>query len=98
MATTAGAFVVLEPLAVLVTLVAFLFALNNVLPPLSYLTRMDVFLFASLALAFLAFAEAVTTAVLKAGGREALALRLDRWARWLFPAAFAALHAALWIT
>ena len=82
----------------ILTLVAFLFALNNVLPPLSYLTRMDIFLFSSLALAFLAFAEAVTTAVLNAGKREALALRLDRWARWLFPLAFSALHLALWTT
>jgi hypothetical protein len=80
----------------ILTLVAFLFSLNNILPPLSYLTRMDVFLFLSLALALLAFAEAVTTAVLHTSDREALALRLDRWARWLFPAAFAAIHVALW--
>jgi len=69
-----------------------------VLPPLSYLTRMDVFLFSSLALAFLAFVEAVLTAVLKARDREAFALRVDRWARWLFPAAFGVLHLVLWTT
>jgi len=80
----------------ILTLVAFLFSLNNILPPLSYLTRMDVFLVVSLALACLAFGEAVLTAVLQASDREALALRLDRWARWLFPAAFAALHVAMW--
>jgi hypothetical protein len=82
----------------ILTLVAFLFSLNNVLPPLSYLTRMDVFLFSSLALAFLAFSEAVMTAVLKARDREALALRIDRWARWVFPIMFAALHLVLWTT
>ena len=81
----------------ILTLVAFLFSLNNILPPLSYLTRMDIFLFFSLALAILAFGEAVVTAVLQASDREALALRIDRWARWLFPAAFAALHVALWM-
>jgi hypothetical protein len=81
----------------ILTLVAFLFSLNNILPPLSYLTRMDIFLFFSLALAILAFGEAVLTAVLHTSEREALALRIDRWARWLFPAAFAALHVALWI-
>ena len=80
----------------ILTLVAFLFSLNNILPPLSYLTRMDLFLFFSLALAILAFGEAVVTAVLQARDREALALRIDRWARWLFPAAFGALHLALW--
>jgi hypothetical protein len=80
----------------ILTLVAFLFSLNNILPPLSYLTRMDFFLFVSLALALLAFAEAVTTAVLKAQDRETLALRMDRWARWLFPIAFGALHVVMW--
>ena len=64
---------------------------------ISYLTRMDLFLFFSLALAILAFGEAVLTAVLQASDREALALRIDRWARWLFPAAFAALHVAMWM-
>lgn len=80
----------------ILTLVAFLFSLNNVLPPLSYLTRMDVFLFSSLALAFLAFGEAIMTAVLKARKREELALRIDRWARWVFPSTFAVLHLVLW--
>jgi hypothetical protein len=80
----------------ILTLVAFLFSLNNVLPPLSYLTRMDVFLFSSLALAFLAFGEAIMTAVLKGRGREGRALRVDRWARWAFPIAFAILQLALW--
>jgi len=82
----------------ILTLVAFLFSLNAFLPPLSYLTRMDVFMFVSLALAFLAFSEAIATAVLKASERERLALSMDRWARWLFPALFAAVHLAVWTT
>jgi hypothetical protein len=82
----------------ILTLVAFLFSLGSILPPLSYLTRMDIFLFSSLALAFLALGEAVMTAVLKARDREALALRVDRWARWVFPITFAALHVVLWTT
>lgn len=82
----------------ILTLIAFLFSLNNVLPPLSYLTRMDAFLFSSLALAFVAFGEAVMTAVVAARGRERLALRVDRWARWIFPIAFAGLQLTLWTT
>jgi len=82
----------------ILTLIAFLFSLNAVLPPVSYLTRMDVFLFCSLGLALLAFGQAVQTAVLKASGRETLALRLDRWARWIFPIAFGVLHLAFWTT
>jgi hypothetical protein len=80
----------------ILTLVAFLFSLNTLLPPLSYLTRMDVFLFVSLLLAFTAFGEAIATAVLKASERENLALSMDRWARWIFPSLFAVLHIVIW--
>ena len=78
------------------TLIAFLFSLNAILPTVSYLTRMDIFLFCSLGLALLAFGQAVQTAVLYARDRQALALRLDRWARWLFPILFGVLHLAFW--
>jgi hypothetical protein len=80
----------------ILTLIAFLFSINAILPPISYLTRIDIFLFASLAIVFVAFAEAVATAVLKATDREKLSLTIDRWARVIFPAAFALIHAALW--
>jgi gamma-aminobutyric acid receptor subunit beta len=80
----------------ILTLIAFLFSLNNVLPPLSYLTRMDIFLFCSLALVFLAFTEAVATAVLNASNREKLALRFDRTARWLFPCVYILIHLVVW--
>jgi gamma-aminobutyric acid receptor subunit beta len=80
----------------ILTLVAFLFSLNAILPPLSYMTRMDAFLFASLALSFLAFAEAVVTAVLTSSERRSLALTMDRWARWLFPGTYALFHIFIW--
>ena len=80
----------------ILTLIAFLFSLNAILPRLSYLTRMDVFLFASLAIVFVAFAEAVATAILTNTNREGLALRLDRAARWVFPLFFAAIHLVIW--
>lgn len=41
---------------------------------------------------------AVATAVLKAADREPFALRLDWWARWIFPTVFAALHLVLCTT
>jgi hypothetical protein len=80
----------------ILTLIAFLFSLNAILPPLPYLTRMDFFLFISLALVFVSFAEAVATAVLSASNREGLALRTDRWARWVFPGLFAVVHLVVW--
>ena len=80
----------------ILTLIAFLFSLNAILPRLSYLTRMDVFLFASLAIVFFAFSEAVATAVLTKSNRESLALRIDRAARWVFPMLFVASHLVIW--
>jgi len=80
----------------ILTLIAFLFSLNNVLPPISYLTRMDIFLFASLVLVFMAFAEAVTTAVLTASKSDKLSKGIDRWARVIFPSAFILMHIAFW--
>ncbi|MFQ5541646.1 MAG: hypothetical protein ACE5E2_02360, partial [Candidatus Binatia bacterium] len=62
-----------------------------------YLTRVDRFVLGSLVLVFLALAEAITSGVLAARGKEALARRLDRWARFIFPAAFVVvLVLALW--
>jgi hypothetical protein len=80
------------------TLIAFLFSLNAILPRLSYLTRLDLFVLASLALVFLAFLQAVATAALTASDRAGLATAIDRKARWLFPAFFAFVHLANWLT
>ncbi|MFQ5931317.1 MAG: hypothetical protein ACE5MM_02800, partial [Nitrospiraceae bacterium] len=76
---------------VMVILVIFQLKLGTLLPRVPYSTRVDAFVQGSQILVFLALVEAVTAGVLAAGGREALARRLDRWARWAFPAAFAAL-------
>ena len=63
---------------------------------MSYLTRMDVFLFASMALVFLAFAQAVATAALSASDREKLATRFNRAARWIFPGLYLLIHLFAW--
>ena len=52
----------------MLTLIAFLFALGRVLPPVSYLTRMEHLIFGSVLLVFLAFVEAITTCSLAARG------------------------------
>jgi len=80
----------------ILTLIAFLFSLNSLLPPISYLTRMDFFLFGSLVLVFIAFAESIVTATLARDGRTELSLRLDRGARFLFPLAFLLIHGIVW--
>ncbi len=75
----------------MLTLIAFLFALGRVLPPVPYLTRMDHFIFGSVLLVFLAFVEAITTCTLAARGQLALAQQCDRWARRVFPLIFVGL-------
>ena len=70
----------------ILTLIAFLFSLRGILPPISYLTRMDFFVYASLALVFVAYLEALATIWLATNGREELARSADRVARVVVPA------------
>jgi len=72
----------------MVILVIFQLNLGTILPRVSYLTRVDYFVLGSLILVFLALVEAVTSGVIAARGKEALARKLDRWSRWFFPASF----------
>lgn len=81
----------------MLTLIAFLFATQAIVPRLNYLTIMDKFLLGSTILVFLALVEAVMTAYFIAKEREALAVRMDRLCRMIFPAAFAALIFWLYI-
>ena len=67
------------------TLIAFQFSLGYMLPRLAYLTRADRFLLGSTFLVFGAFGEALLTSYFANHGREARALRIDRFCRWFFP-------------
>lgn len=75
------------------TLIAFQFSLGYLLPKLSYLTRADRFLLGAMLLVFLALGEAVLTSLLAGRGNAALAIRVDRVMRWLFPLGFLAVIA-----
>lgn len=72
----------------ILTLIAFLFSLGKILPPIAYLTKIDFFVYSSLALVFLAFSEAVITIKLCGVGKKDSAKRIDRISRWLFPLFF----------
>lgn len=72
----------------ILTLIAFLFSLGKILPPIAYLTKIDFFVYTSLGLVFLAFAEAVITINLSGSGNFERAKRIDRFSRWLFPMLF----------
>jgi hypothetical protein len=66
------------------TLIAFQLSLNNFLPRISYLTRLDRFILGASLLVFLALGEAVAVCWLARYGRESLSKRIDQWSRWLF--------------
>ncbi|MAB78611.1 MAG: hypothetical protein CMJ89_04580 [Planctomycetes bacterium] len=79
------------------TLIAFLFGLGQYLPPISYLTRIDYFVFNSLALVFLAFLKVMLCLRLKNLGKEEAVARIDAVTRWLFLACFAAIQVSFWV-
>lgn len=74
--------------AMMLTIIAFLFSLQNVIPKIMYLTRLDIFVYSSLFFVFLAFVEALTTCTLAAYGNEVKAKRIDKVARIVFPTAY----------
>ena len=69
------------------TLIAYRFLLGQLVPRISYLTRLDIFIMGSTILVFLGMVEAVVVARI-AQKQERLARRIDRMSRVGFPAAF----------
>ena len=83
--------------AMLLTIIAFLFSLERVLPKIDYLSRMDIFVYSSLVFVFLAFVQGIATCTIAARGKESLARRIDHWSRAIFPLAYAAAVAWFWM-
>lgn len=81
----------------MLTLIAYRFVLAQLLPPLSYLTRMDDFLLGSTILLLLVLVEVVVSTHLHGTDRPQRALSLDRASRWVFPIAFAALSVSAFL-
>ena len=69
---------------------AILGAFLTILPPIAYMTRMDLFLVFASVLVFGALAVAVAVTYVADKGRDALALRINEVARWFSPLMFAA--------
>jgi hypothetical protein len=70
------------------TLIAYHIALTSKLPDISYLTRMDLFLFGSTLLVFSSLIEVVVTSRLADAGRLNFARHIDIVCRILFPLAY----------
>lgn len=73
----------------ILTLVAYRFLIGNMVPSVSYLTRLDRFILGVSILVFFVLAEAIWTGRLVAQGRVDAAARVDRYGRWLFIMLFA---------
>lgn len=72
----------------MLTLIAYRFAIGASLPRVSYLTRLDLFIFGSTIIVFLTLAQAVYTSKKARAGHGEYALKVDRWCRILFPTSF----------
>jgi hypothetical protein len=73
----------------MLTLIAYRFALASYLPPIAYLTRLDMFLVFASVLVFAALVIAVAVTYVADQGLENQALRINQLARWLSPGLFA---------
>ncbi len=72
------------PTSAVFTFIVFNFRIGQVLPRISYLTRIDRFVLGATFLVFMALGEAVTTTMLARKGKEALAKKIDKMARYLY--------------
>jgi len=75
----------------MLTLIAYRFAVGTSLPKVSYLTRLDGFILSATILVFASLIEVILSSSLARNDRLDTARRLDRWARLIFPSAFALL-------
>jgi hypothetical protein len=82
----------------ILTLIAFLFSLGKILPPIAYLTKIDYFVYSSLAMVFLAFGEAVYTIHLSSSGNLNGAKRLDKVSRIAFPLTYLVILLTFFLT
>ena len=68
----------------MLTLIAYRFMIGDLLPKVSYMTRLDTFIMLCTTLVFCSLIHAVLSGVVD-GGHSERALKLDHRARWLFP-------------
>ncbi|MBU2571736.1 MAG: hypothetical protein KJ725_17245 [Gammaproteobacteria bacterium] len=72
----------------MLTLVAYRFTVENYIPKVGYLTRMDKFMLWSSAMVFLSMMHVAINSILVEKGRRDIAVKLDRCARLIYPVIF----------
>lgn len=83
------------PMTMLLSMVAFEFAIARDLPRVGYLTFMDAVFLASFIFCFLCIFEIAAVFLLQGRGRRRLAVVLHKAGRWAYPAAYFTLLGAL---
>lgn len=69
----------------MLTLIAYRFSIGELVPKVSYLTRLDYFILGSTLMVFLTLLLVIITSNLAKSNQTQLALRIDRWSRIIFP-------------
>jgi hypothetical protein len=72
----------------MLTLIAYRFAVGALVPKISYLTRLDYFIFASTFLVFTILVQVIITSTLAKTDRLERARAIDFWARLVYPTVF----------
>ena len=72
----------------MLTLIAYRFMLGQLIPRLPYMTRLDHFTLGSNILVFLTLAAVIVTTNLALPQKEKIAIKIDIWCRFVFPAIF----------
>ena len=80
----------------ILSLIAFLYRLDKILPPVAYLTKMDSFIYTSLILVFGAYLEALTSTTFALKGKKEFALKLDFTFRIVYPFLFLIVYLVFW--
>jgi hypothetical protein len=76
------------PMTMLLSMVAFEFAIARDLPRIGYLTLLDAVFLAGFTFCFLCIFEIATVFLLQERGKRPLAVKLHRGGRWGYPAAY----------
>ncbi len=72
----------------MLTLIAYRFAVGTDVPKISELTKLDAFIIGASFLVFATLIEVIVTSSYAKSGKVERAMKIDRWARWLFPISF----------
>ena len=72
----------------MLTLIAYRFMVDSLVPKVSYLTQLDEFILGSTILVFFCLLQVILTSSLMRQGKESLSLKVDYSCRFLFPVLF----------